>query len=244
MSLETARKSFTAEHHALLFAWLVKELINRVGEDRASPVIRRAVREYGEQRGRRMALRATENGHDLSMLNYLVYVEWKAGKGEMVTNIVEKKPRVRAKIPRCCWHTAWKEHDLMRYGRYYCLDVDVSLVRGFNPDLKLDVNEIKPDGISECDFVFHGLALGPVEMIRFLYRKLIKPGKSVLMPWDYHTGHVYKTIGDAFTGEFEEKGRMAVEAAMGIFTDRYGKDAAEVVRRYRDADFNRLPENA
>ena len=52
------REAFTAEHHALLFAWIARETIVRIGEEEAAPVIRVAVRLYGEQRGHRMALRA------------------------------------------------------------------------------------------------------------------------------------------------------------------------------------------
>jgi hypothetical protein len=244
MSSDSARSSFTAEYHALLFAWLVRELIARVGEQRASPVIRKAVREYGIQRGRRMALRARGNGHDLSMLNYLAYAEWKAGKGEMVTNIVEKKPQVRARLPRCCWHTAWKEYDLMQYGRYYCQEVDAALVYGFNPELKLEIAAIKPDGVEECDFFFHGATLGPINMLKFLFRKLVKPGKSALMPWDYHTGHIYKTVGDVFIAEFGEDGRKSVDAAMEQFIEKYGKDAAEVIAQFKNTDFNELTAGA
>lgn len=244
MSNETVRKGFTAEHHALLFAWMAREMIGRAGERDAAPVIRAAVQEYGMQRGRRMALRAKKNGHKRSMLNYLVYVEWQAGRGEMVTNVVEKRPAMRVKIPRCCWHTAWKKFDLVPYGRYYCLDVDLALVRGFNPDLKLELRDIKPDGALECDFIFHGAALGPREMLAFLYRKNVKPGKSVLMPWDYHTGHVYKTMGDAFSREFGGKGRDAADAALEEFSRHYGSGAAAVVRGFADTDFNVLPGGA
>jgi hypothetical protein len=241
MSMDTVRKCFTAEHHALLFAWLVREIIGRAGERNASPVIRGAVRRYGMQRGRRMALRARRNGHDLSMLNYLVYGEWKAGKGEMVTNIAEKKPAVRAVVPRCPWHTAWKEQDLMPFGRYYCLDVDTALVRGFNPELKLELGAIKPDGAAECDFLFHGAALGPAGMARFLYRKLVMPGKSARMPWDYHAGHLCRTMGDELVAEFGVMGREAVDAALAEFARRYGEEAAAAVRGYGDTDFDRLP---
>ncbi len=34
-----------------------------------------------------------------------------------------------------------------------------------------------------------------------------------------------------------------MEAAVEVFADRYGKDAAEVVRGYRNTDFNHLPES-
>lgn len=241
MTEQGTRKSFTAEHHAMLFAWIVREAIRGVGEEKAAPVIRKAVRRYGEQRGKRMAMRALANGHERSMLNYLAYVEWRAEKGGMVMKIAEKRPHMRVLIPRCCWHTAWGPADLMRYGKYYCMDVDEAIVRGFNPELKLEVKAIKPDGASDCEMVFHDLDLGPAGMLAFLYRKTFKPGRSALMPWDYHTGHIYKTVGDTIIGAFGKKGEEAVEAALAAFAGRYGDGAAEIVRGFKKTDFDRLP---
>ncbi len=241
MSFESERAKFTAEHHALLFAWMVRELVNRVGEEKASPVIRKAVRAYGNQRGKRMALRAALNGHALSMLNYIVYGEWKAGKGEMITNIIEKKPHVRATVPRCPWYTAWERHNLTPYGRYYCLDVDRALVYGFNPELKLDIPNTKPEGAAECEFVFNGASLGAGGMLALLFRKLVRPGKSALMPWDYHTAHVYRALRDVFVEELGDVGRSAVEGALEVFARHYGGGAADAVRELATMDFGALP---
>lgn len=241
MSDTAIRKQFSAEGHALLFAWMVKEIIDRVGESKAAPVIGEAVRRYGMQRGARMAMRARANGQSIDMLDYLAYGEWKAGRDEMKMTIIEKKTRMRVKIPRCPWHTAWRENDLMRYGRYYCLHIDRAVLQGFNPALRLEVNEIKPEGAQECDMVFHDISLTPPQMLRFMVRKLIKPGKSALMPWDYHTGHIYKTIGDTFIESFKEKGREAGDAALAKFSARYGGEAARVLEGFADCDFNKLP---
>ncbi len=89
--------------------------------------------------------------------------------------------------------------------------------------------------------VFHDISLTPAQMLRFVYRKLIKPGKSALMPWDYHTGHLYKTIGDAFIEAFKEKGREARDAALAKFGARYGREAARALEGYANCDFNMLP---
>ena len=61
MMLKEKTENVTAAHHALLFAWLTKAIIRRVGHEKAEPVVRQAVQRYGEQRGRRMAFRAQAN---------------------------------------------------------------------------------------------------------------------------------------------------------------------------------------
>ncbi len=75
--------SFTAQHHALLFTSISREVINTIGEENGEKLIRKAVRKYGQQRGKRMAIRAKRNGHDLTVANYFAYGEWEVPKDEM-----------------------------------------------------------------------------------------------------------------------------------------------------------------
>ncbi len=235
------QNGFRPEHHALLFAWMVRETLAQVGEEDASPVLHAAVRRYGEQRGHRMALRAQANGHDLSMLSWLAYPEWQAGKGEMVTDIVRKRPNVRISIPLCPWYTVWREQGLLSCGTYYCEEIDKSVVRGFNPELSIEVNEIKPHGAHACDMVFRGVDLTPFVMLKYVLRKFIAARKDSVMPWEYHTGHVYKTIAEEITHAFGARGEAACNAALEIFSQRYGQDSARTVRSYLKTDFDRLP---
>lgn len=232
---------FMAKHHALLFAWLAKDITSLVGEEQASPVLHRAVRRYGEQRGHRMALRAQANGHDLSMLSWLAYPEWKAGKGETVMKIVQKRPAVRINMPLCPWYTTWKNEDLLAHGTCYCEEIDASVVRGFNPELRIDVNEIKPHGADACDMVFHGADLSPRNLITFLVRKFIAIRNHSIMPWEYHIGHVYKTIGEELISAFGDQGRKACETALETFAQRFGDLAATRIRNWWNTDFNVLP---
>ncbi|MBU0991900.1 MAG: L-2-amino-thiazoline-4-carboxylic acid hydrolase [Proteobacteria bacterium] len=239
MTDNTVRKQFKAEHHAMLFAWMAGEIIVRAGEGEAAPIIRKAVRRYGEERGNRMAMRARANGHSCTMIDYLSYTEWKAGMNEVKMDIVAKRPNMRVKIPCCPWHTAWKESDLMAYGRYYCLDIDNAVLRGFNPALTLEVIEVKPDGALDCTMVFHGMNFTISQILSLLSRKYIRPGKRAIMPWDYHTGHIYKTVGDEFIEAFGNKGKEACVAATLKFREYYGHDAARIVEDYARCDFHR-----
>jgi hypothetical protein len=61
---------FTAQHHALLFTSISKEVIDKIGEKNGEKLLGKAVMKYGQQRGKRMALRAKKNGHDLTIANY------------------------------------------------------------------------------------------------------------------------------------------------------------------------------
>ncbi|MGD8967868.1 MAG: L-2-amino-thiazoline-4-carboxylic acid hydrolase [Anaerolineae bacterium] len=220
---------FTATHHALLFAWMARAVIDRVGKERGEAVILEAVRRYGEERGHRMALRAEADGEPLSTANYLAYGEWSANPGETEQTIVEQGADVRMTVQRCPWHAAWAENDLMAYGRLYCLEIDEALVRGFNAALRLDVACTRPNDSKSCEFVFHGVG-----------KRVPRHGR--VMPWAYHVGHLYKTVGDVMVEEMGPVGREAAREALDPFAQRYGEEAAEVVLAYRDVDFGQLPE--
>ena len=241
MNKKDARKGFTAESHAMLFAWIAKKAIDNVGENKAAPAIRKAVIRYGEQRGQRMAIRAMANHHALDMLGYIAYGEWKAGQGEMRMLISKEVPNLRVKVPKCSWFTAWQDTGLTQYGKYYCQDIDVAVIHGFNPELKLEVGDIKPEGKLECDMLFHNARLGPSETLTMLIRKVFKPGRTAVMPWDYHTGHIYKTMKEVLVKELGAMGEEVVNRAMAEFSNRYGADAAQIVKEYQDVDFDVLP---
>jgi hypothetical protein len=222
---------FRATDHALLFAWLARSVVQRAGEVRGEAVVREAVRRYGGQRGRRMALRAQADGQPLTMANYRAYGEWQAAEGETAHEKVMQGPDMVAHVHRCPWHRAWEAHKVMPFGRLYCLEIDQALVRGFNPALQLDVNSILTEGDPYCEFVYHD----------------VEPaggtGKGVAMPWAYHLGHLYKTVGEVVVEELGEMGQRAVDEALAEFARHHGQEAARTVAGYGDTDFDRLPES-
>ena len=239
---DTPLNEFTATHHVMLFAWMSRAVIERAGPERGEPLMRKAVRRYREQRGRRMALRAAQNGHALSMANFIAYGEWAAGEGEMAQEMVEKAPHARVLVHRRPWHQAWEANDLLPYGRPYCQEIDEALVRGFNPGLKLDVNSTRTNDGIPCEFVFHDASLTLPRLLALAYKKAVKPGKQAVMPWSYHLGHLFKTASEVIIQEPGETGREAVEAALAAFTAHYGEEAARIVPSYRSTDFDCLPE--
>jgi hypothetical protein len=240
MSMIRHANALTATHHAMLFALMSRAAIQTTGETEGERVIRQAVRIYGEQRGHRMALRATANGHPLTMANFLAYSEWALDRGATDLRVVAKVPHAKVHIGKCPWHRIWTENDLLSYGRYYCLEIDSALVRGFNPELKLDVNESLSAGQSRCEFIFHDANLTLRNYLVTAYRKLVKPGKTCRMPWDYHCGHLYKTVGDTIIHQLDSTGREAVETALAEFAETCGQAAAHTVAAFKDTDFNKL----
>jgi hypothetical protein len=236
------RKTFTPQHHALLFGWIAREVMLRAGDERGEEVLRKAVRRYAEQRGLRMALRAQSNGHELNMLSFLAYGEWRAEGGESESSTVERSPHLRKEVHKCPWQGAWEANDLLPYGRFYCLEVDEGLARGFNPDLRLEVlGTLTNDGVP-CDFVFHGADLNQKNTFILGYRHSLASRKGAVMPWDYHCGHLFKTVGEIVVAELGQEGKEAILAARTEFAQRFGEAAIQIVEGYLEADFDSLPD--
>src|SRR5512135_987248 len=110
---------FTEVHHALLFGWIGRAVIETAGEEAGVKILRIAIRQYGQERGRRMALRARAGGLALNLAAYFAYGEWKASPPEALpegcsdwtqqAQWLEKTPQhSRERVTRCPWHEAWK----------------------------------------------------------------------------------------------------------------------------------------
>ena len=223
-------ESLTARHHAVLFALIGRAVIARVGEKRGEELIRGVVRQYGEERGGRMAQAALADGQSLSMASFLAYGEWEVGPDEQESEPHVMGPDVKSLVQRCPWHETWEETGLAQFGRYYCLEIDAALVRGFNPDLSLSVNRTLPNDGVACELVFHGVG----EAL---------PRRGRVQGWAYHMGHTYATASTVLANQIiGDGGREVMVAAMAAFAEQYGKAAVRTVMGYADVDFTRMPE--
>ncbi len=237
MSKKDEPNSFKETQHALLFAWFAKAIVEQVGEQRGEAVIRKAVRQYGEQRGRRMALRAKANKHKRSMANFIGYSEYRISPGEMDMKITGRSPHFEMRVSRCPWFTAWKENGLLPYGRLYCLEIDQALLRGYNPELQLDVNGTLSNGAAQCEFVYHDADLKILNYLLLGYRRAVSPGAKAVLPWDYHVGHLFSTFEKTAVEELGLAGQKAIEAGLAKFTERYGQKVLEG----RSMDYDCVP---
>lgn len=230
---------FSPVEHACLFASLARAAIRQAGEVQGTAAVRRGVRLYGEQRGRRMALRAQTDGRPLSMLNFLIYGEWEAAPGENDSSLVEFVPDARTSVRRCVWNSTWRERGLLVYGRLYCLEIDTALLRGFNSELRLSVNRTLSNQDEPCDFIYTGANLTPENLARLQHGKRSDPGPRARMPWEYHTGHLYQAMSSVYEADLPE-GSAAALSALDDFREQFGQAAADVIRSYQAVNFNQI----
>jgi len=231
----------TARDHALLFAAISKSVIQEIGATKVEPLIRQAVLEYGRQRGKRMALRAGKYGHALTMDHYFAYGEWAVPENEMSFKFVEKPPHARMQVYRCPWYETWKSKGLLEYGKYFCQEIDEALVHGFNPDLVLRVNSTRTNGGEVCDFVFRDAGLSLFKFLGLAFKKKVRPGKNAVMPWEYHCGHLYKTMGRVIRRELGEKADIIMENALKESSAFFDDKQMSTIMSYMNTDFEILP---
>jgi hypothetical protein len=240
MSQQDNGQRFTETHHALLFGWLSKALIEEVGEQKGKVVVSKALRKYGEERGRRMALRAKDNGHALDVANFFAYAEYRPITGKMKAKVTEKSRNFTLEASRCPWCDAWNENGLLPYGRLYCLDIDEAVLRGFNTNLKMNIEGTLSNGAEKCKLVYREANLTLFSYLLVGYKRAIRPGKKVVMPWEYHVGHLFKTFEISILEDLGELGRKAFESALREFSKRYGESATQQVLAFRTTDFTKI----
>jgi hypothetical protein len=168
-----------------------------------------------------MAMRAEANGHPRTFANYFPYVEIKVGFGDFKMEFLERSPDARWRTSRCPWSHAWGEHDLMQYGRFFCAEIDKAIFQGFNEDLVLEVNGTLSEGADYCDMTFRDADFTVMKMPGVAWKKFVRPGRTAVMPWEYHVGHLYKTLAEVITEELGEQASDVMAAALEDFTGRY-----------------------
>jgi hypothetical protein len=243
MSEQDKKEHFTEVHHALLFAWLSQAIIKEVGDQRGQAVVSKALRRYGEERGKRMASRAQSNRQVLDVANFFTYAEYRPIAGLMESRVVEKSSNFILEATRCPWCEAWKESGLLPYGRLYCLDIDEAVLRGFNPKLKMNIEGTLSGGATKCRLVYREANLTLFRYLLLGYQRAIKPGKKVIMPWEYHVGHLFKTFKTSIIEDLAHLGQKASESALEEFSKWYGESATQRVLAFLVKDFTKIEDS-
>ena len=228
----------SASHHAMLFAYVTQEVIGAFGADGRETIIR-AVRLYGRQRGQRMAMRARIDGNPIDAFSYNLYSEWECFPGQVECVSSLEGGSFCIHYSRCPWHTEWTHLDMLEYGRCYCDYVDEAIMEGFGVTDGVLAGS-RADGHATCDLRFSGKTYTREALERFEAKKLLL-GERAKMPWEYHVGHLYRTLRDCIEERFGREGRRALNRALKNYGIQFGDNAKKLVLEYADLDYTKLP---
>jgi hypothetical protein len=216
------------EQHAVLYALLVKEAIERFGKAGEKAACDATAR-YGRERGARMAQRAIANGDDLTLPNFRLYKEWRAPKeGLMEHGAVTKSPSYTFTVTRCEWNESWRKHGLIEYGKMYCSYVDRYLYKGWSEQYELIIHKLLSTGDDICSFDW-GFEMTP-EIETYLDKKRASYGDRYARDFDYHAGHVLHALCSEFSEQLgAEKSAEIRKAALKQFEEKFGKECVQAL---------------
>jgi hypothetical protein len=136
-----------------MFSRMAKTIIEEVGKEKGEKILEKMVKDFGEERGRRIAQRVTSLGLPLTFKNFLIYTDLDSSKA------LEYIPRIEEgdlilEIKRCAFSEGPKEWDMMEYFNYYCQFIDVAIIRGYNPEIELEVPKNLSAGDGMCTLIY------------------------------------------------------------------------------------------
>ena len=213
----------TPKHQALLIAFFIQETLNvlsRQGEQ----IIIKAVCEYGEGRGNRMADKALKDGRKNDLLSFLLYgeIEWNDTGNKF--KIAQRKPFFSVNAQKCFWHEIWVKNNMQEVGRIYCQDIDRAIMKGFNPDINFDVPQNMNDSSRHCVFNYRDWRLEFFDLIKFVFKKR-KAKKKAVEPWSFHCIDVYEKFSNVIIREAGEDGKSIIDKVTKRFTEEFGEAA-------------------
>ncbi|WP_300329475.1 L-2-amino-thiazoline-4-carboxylic acid hydrolase [Fusobacterium sp.] len=228
---------FYIEDHALLYGLLVKNAIKICGEKGKEAAIKGTIL-YAKERGLRMAMRALNDGQELTPNNYMVYGEWVDYKKVSKAEIKSITPEYRTNSLVCGWCEAWKKYNLMEYGKIYCTYIDKNLVTGFNPNNKLEIDSLLSFGEKCCAFHWVGAKFKNMDDLLKNKEKKSAISDRVLKDFLYHTAHILSAMKREFFIELGLiKGLEIIEISLHEYENEFDTLKKQAVIEESKLDF-------
>ena len=224
---------FCETHHAYLIASFFRAFVAQDGV-RGETAFVKAAQIYGEERGRRMALRALRDGCALDLAAYFAYSEWAPTSEDSATSFLLSPGRVEEHIMRCPWADVFLEV-APDCARLYCREIDRALLRGFSPELGFESVQILAQA-PDCRMRFFDETADAdfwqrVEAVR-------RKACDRVRPFSYHCGHVWFTFSRVARNIFGRQAGMEIAAAAyNAFAQRFGEAMARALTGYADDAF-------
>ena len=224
-------------HHAWIVSECYRLLTSRWGEHGRAAFVQ-AAQTYGEQRGKRMAMRAIADGQPLDFVSYFAYGEYDSTEAFFDVRMWGEPGVVHEEVTRCPWADLFARRGLKECGRLYCREIDRAIVRGFNPELMLETASTQHFEDC-CRFYFREDGMGS-DALRQAEEKRAAAGKNPRLPLSYHCAHVFHTYAVTARGIFGAAGERVAEEVLRGFEAEYGTAAAEELQARSGGSFETI----
>jgi hypothetical protein len=133
---------------ARLFCTFSEEVISQFGEKGKETVIN-VVKKFGERRGKEIADIVKSLGKELTLNNYFIYSTFDGGQTtKYKVNVVDGN--IELVIRQCVFCDGCEDWDKLEYGKIYCDYIDEAILKGYNPNLKIEVPAMLSHGDKRC----------------------------------------------------------------------------------------------
>jgi hypothetical protein len=146
-------KSHLTALYAQLFCTIAEEVIVQWGEEGRKAIIN-SVKKFGERRGKKRAEVVESLGKEKSLKNFFIY-----GDSDDMSDLKFKLKIIDGNLEilvrDCVFCNGCKEWGKEEYGKLYCENIDKSILKEYNPNLKLEMRSILTKGDKNCVFQFY-----------------------------------------------------------------------------------------
>ena len=133
---------------ANMYYFLTKAIIEDYGDD-SREAIARGIKEFGLDRGRKIAQRVLEAGEELTIANLDKYYDMPITQGWSLHR--DYGNNIKKNITdSCTFADVWIERNWAEIGHYYCL-VDIAIREGYNPHVKFTPVRNILKGDDQCE---------------------------------------------------------------------------------------------
>jgi hypothetical protein len=136
---------------AQLFCSTAKFVLERLGETEGRGLLKKAVEYFGRERGRRIAERVRSLGLPLTFRNWLIYGDIDANRNFAAQPDLDQGD-LMVRVENCTFYQAAREWGLEELAGLYCRYVDYAILEGYNPDIKLRLENRGQTGKDHCVF--------------------------------------------------------------------------------------------
>ena len=116
-------------------------------------------------------------------------------------------------------------------GALYCSVLDDSIARGFNPELRYDIDQT----METEEYCIHRL-----QNLDFTPETDLSKRPGVTKDFDYHCGHLYWAFRTVAETVFGAEGRALAEQVLRDVREQYGPDTEAKLMEYGKTDFEMI----
>lgn len=122
-----------------LFSFAAKAIMEELGPEKGEALLKKAIEEFGRERGRRTARMVKGLGKPLTLKNWFIYNDIDTRNTNPQPIDIVNGDYVMKTGECVLWNTT-REFGLGDFSQFFCKYADQAVLEGYNPDIKLEKN--------------------------------------------------------------------------------------------------------